>query len=205
VEKNRGFEALLAQLNHKITLLAGPSGVGKSSLINCLIPEINQRVGDVSGKLQKGRHTTRHVELFALPNRGLLADSPGFNQPDINCLPEQLTFYFPEVRQRLALGNCQFNDCTHRREPNCVVRGDWERYQHYLEFLEEAIAREQSLQKTSTKESSLKLKIKEAGQETYEPKLANKKYRRPSRRGKNQDQERYENKTLQDIYNDDSE
>jgi ribosome biogenesis GTPase len=86
-----------------------------------------------------------------------------------------------------------------------VVRGDWERYQHYLEFLEEAIAREQSLQKTSTKESSLKLKIKEAGQETYEPKLANKKYRRPSRRGKNQDQERYENKTLQDIYNDDSE
>ncbi len=205
VEKNRGFEALLAQLNHKITLLAGPSGVGKSSLINCLIPEINQRVGDVSGKLQKGRHTTRHVQLFALPNRGLLADSPGFNQPDINCSPEQLTFYFPEVRERLALGNCQFNDCTHRREPNCVVRGDWERYQHYLEFLEEALAREQSLQKTSTKESSLKLKIKEAGQETYEPKLANKKYRRPSRRGKNQDQERYENKTLQDIYNDDSE
>ncbi|GCA73550.1 small ribosomal subunit biogenesis GTPase RsgA [Microcystis aeruginosa NIES-2520] len=205
VEKNRGFEALLAQLNHKITLLAGPSGVGKSSLINCLIPEINQRVGDVSGKLQKGRHTTRHVELFALPNRGLLADSPGFNQPDIKCLPEQLTFYFPEVRQRLALGNCQFNDCTHRREPNCVVRGDWERYQHYLEFLEAAIAREQTLKKTSTKESNLKLKIKEAGQETYEPKLANKKYRRPSRRGKNQDQERYENQTLQDIYNDDSE
>jgi ribosome biogenesis GTPase len=68
--------------------------VGKSSLINCLIPEINQRVGDVSGKLQKGRHTTRHVELFALPNRGLLANSPGFNQPDINCLPEQLTFIF---------------------------------------------------------------------------------------------------------------
>ena len=200
-----GIDELQVLLDGKVNLLTGHSGVGKSSLINCLIPEINQRVGDVSGKLQKGRHTTRHVELFALPNRGLLADSPGFNQPDINCLPEQLTFYFPEVRQRLALGNCQFNDCTHRREPNCVVRGDWERYQHYLEFLEEAIAREQSLQKTSTKESSLKLKIKEAGQETYEPKLANKKYRRPSRRGKNQDQERYENKTLQDIYNDDSE
>jgi ribosome biogenesis GTPase / thiamine phosphate phosphatase len=203
VAKNTGFEALLSQLNHKITLLAGPSGVGKSSLINRLIPDIQQRVGTVSGKLQKGRHTTRHVELFALPNLGLLADSPGFNQPDIKCLPEQLTFYFPEVKQRLAVGNCQFNDCSHRQEPNCVVRGDWERYEHYLQFLEEAIASEQILQKTSNKESSLKLKIKEAGQETYEPKLANKKYRRPSRREKNQDQERYENKTLQDIYNDD--
>ena len=102
---------------------------------------------------------------------------------------------------------CRENQTTWNKEmaDNCAEQQRIKNTIHYLEFLKEAIAREQSLQKISTKESSLKLKIKEAGQENYEPKLANKKYRRPSRRVKNQDQERYENKTLQDIYNDDSE
>ena len=82
------------QLDQKITVVAGPSGVGKSSLINYLIPDVNLRTSAVSGKLGRGRHTTRHVELFQLPTGGLLADTPGFNQPDLDCQPEELINYF---------------------------------------------------------------------------------------------------------------
>lgn len=186
VRTGQGLEELSNQLNHKITILAGPSGVGKSSLINQLIPTLNLRVGEVSGKLSRGRHTTRHVELFDLPAGGLLADTPGFNQPDINCTPEELIQYFPEARTRLANGECQFNDCSHRDEPNCVVRGEWERYAYYLDLLEEAIAYQDMLHKQADPESNLKAKNKGKGQTQYEPKLESKKYRRVSRRTQHQ-------------------
>jgi ribosome biogenesis GTPase / thiamine phosphate phosphatase len=186
VEKNLGLEKenseLYQQLKDQITVLCGPSGVGKSSLINALIPSINLRVGAVSGKLSRGRHTTRHVELFELPMGGLLADTPGFNQPSLECAPEELVHYFWEARSRLDLGLCQFSNCLHRDEPNCIVRGDWERYQHYLEWLEDAIVRADALQQLGNVESSLKLKSKSDGRREYEPKLESKKYRRSSRR-----------------------
>ena len=114
VEQQLGIERLLSHLKGKITVVAGPSGVGKSSLIDALIPTVELRVGKVSGKLQRGRHTTRHVELFELPGGGLLADSPGFNQPDLDCLPSNLAHYFPEARARLEQGSCQFSNCLHR-------------------------------------------------------------------------------------------
>ncbi|MEG4572131.1 ribosome small subunit-dependent GTPase A [Microcoleus sp. N3A4] len=173
---------LLDHLQGKITVICGPSGVGKSSLINQLIPALNLRVSAVSGKLGRGRHTTRHVELFELPGGGLLADTPGFNQPALECDPSELAEYFPEARQRMALGSCQFSDCSHRDEPNCVVRGGWERYEYYLNFLEEAIVRQQALQNSSSAESSLKQQTKSDGTQQYEPKLQTKKYRRSSRR-----------------------
>ena len=192
VEQRLGIEELLSHLEGKISVVAGPSGVGKSSLIDALIPTVELRVGKVSGKLQRGRHTTRHVELFELPDGGLLADSPGFNQPDLDCLPSELARYFPEARARLQQGSCQFSDCLHRDEPNCVVRGDWERYEYYLNFLEKAIARQAALQEQPDRESSVKLKVKRASKSQYEPKLQTKKYRRTSRKTRHQN--------LQDIY-----
>lgn len=194
VRTGTGVYEISCQLNQKTTVIAGPSGVGKSSLINALIPTANLRVGAVSGKLGRGRHTTRHVELFELPTGGLLADTPGFNQPDLDCAPEELVYYFPEAGQRLAVATCQFSDCLHRDEPKCVVRGDWERYEHYLDFLEEAIARQEQLNQQADPESSLKLKTKGKGQSQYEPKLETKKYRRLSRRTQQQ--------ALQELYQD---
>ncbi len=178
--------SIQSHLQGKITVICGPSGVGKSSLINQLIPALNLRVNAVSGKLGRGRHTTRHVELFDLPGGGLLADTPGFNQPALECDPSELPAYFPEARQRLALGSCQFSDCSHRSEPNCVVRGDWERYEYYLQFLSEAIVRQQQEQNSSSAEASLKQQTKSDGTQQYEPKLQTKKYRRSSRRVQHQ-------------------
>jgi ribosome biogenesis GTPase / thiamine phosphate phosphatase len=183
---DKGLEALNELLKDKITVLAGASGVGKSSLVDRLIPNLNLRIGRVSGKLQKGRHTTRHVELFSILDGGFLADSPGFNQPDLICDPANVALYFPEAKTRLEQNNCQFANCLHREEPNCAVRGDWERYEHYLCFLEEIIKKQEILQQRADVESNLKLKSKGAGKEEYEPKLASKKYRRPSRRGDKQ-------------------
>ena len=204
VVQEQGLDNLLNYLQKRITIVAGPSGVGKSSLINKLIPTVDLRVGKVSGKLQRGRHTTRHVELFELPNGGLLADSPGFNQPDLDCQPAKLAWYFPEARVRLEQASCQFSNCLHQDEPNCAVRGDWERYECYLQFLTEAIAKQEALQKAPDEESSLKLKVKRSGKHQYEPKLETKKYRRRSRRERHQTlQELYENQSLEDIYQED--
>jgi ribosome biogenesis GTPase len=186
VSENVGLTKIRRQLRSKITVMAGMSGVGKSSLIDHLVPGSNPRVAEVSGKLNRGRHTTRHVELFELPGGGLLADTPGFNQPDLDCAPEELANYFPEARQRLATGSCQFSNCLHRDEPNCAVRGDWERYEHYLDFLAKAIDRSEQLQQQANPESALKLKTK-AGKQQYEPKLEAKKYRRQSRRTQQQE------------------
>ncbi|MEM1427209.1 MAG: ribosome small subunit-dependent GTPase A, partial [Cyanobacteria bacterium P01_H01_bin.130] len=134
VLEDPSLEQLRSPLAGRTTVVAGPSGVGKSSTINGLIPTAQLRVSAVSGKLARGRHTTRHVELFELPWGGLLADTPGFNQPTLDCTPEELAGYFPEIRQRLATGRCRYGDCRHRDEPGCVVRGDWKRYGLYLEL-----------------------------------------------------------------------
>jgi ribosome biogenesis GTPase / thiamine phosphate phosphatase len=190
VQQSINLDALYALLNQKITLVSGPSGVGKSSLINHLIPDIDLRTGEVSGKLGRGRHTTRHVELFQLPTGGLLADSPGFNQPDLDCTAVALGQYFPEVRSRLVESQCQFSNCLHREEPNCIVRGDvrgdWERYAYYQVFLAEAIAYQEAQQQSKTAEATTKVKMGGDGVERTEPKLMTKRYRNPSRRTEKQ-------------------
>ncbi|WP_017315720.1 small ribosomal subunit biogenesis GTPase RsgA [Mastigocladopsis repens] len=182
VGKGIDIDQVANKLKDKMTVIAGPSGVGKSSFINEMIPNANLRVGEISGKLARGRHTTRHVELFELPSGGLLADTPGFNQPDLDCAPEELAQYFPEAKQRLTVDSCRFGDCLHRDEPGCIVRGEWERYQHYLDFLETAIEHQTQLNQQADPESTVKVKTKGKGQTQYEPKLESKKYRRSSRR-----------------------
>jgi ribosome biogenesis GTPase len=192
--RGRGLLELADQLRDQLTVVSGPSGVGKSSLINHLIPTIDLRIGAVSDRRGQGRHTTRHVELFELPSGGLLADTPGFSQPALDCAPESLVNYFPEARQRLAIASCQYKNCLHCGEPNCVVRGNWERYPHYLDFLAEVTAQQSQINEMSDPESTLKLKTKSKGQHQYEPKLDTKKYRRPSRRTQQQ--------ALKELYKD---
>ncbi|MDS3859762.1 ribosome small subunit-dependent GTPase A [Thermosynechococcaceae cyanobacterium BACA0444] len=135
-----GLVGIQALLNHKITVICGPSGVGKSSLIKQLIPEQEIRIGTVSEHWHKGKHTTRHIELFPLPTGGLLADTPGFNQPHLEFSPSALAACFPEIQTRLQTQACQFHNCQHLAEPDCVVRGAWERYPHYQLFHQELTA-----------------------------------------------------------------
>ncbi|WP_159783501.1 small ribosomal subunit biogenesis GTPase RsgA [Sodalinema gerasimenkoae] len=191
VKTGWGLEDLEQRLEQGITILAGPSGVGKSSTINRLIPQANLRVAKVSGKLGRGRHTTRHVELFELEQGGLLADTPGFNQPQLTTTAKELADCFPEIRRRRQGDDCHFSNCSHRDEPGCQIRGDWERYEHYLTFLEEAIAQDTAQHHSGEEESSFKSKAHAGGERRYEPKLASKKYRRQSRRRQHQ--------TLQDL------
>jgi len=186
VRDGNGLSDLRARLAGKLAIVAGPSGVGKSSTIEALVPAAQVRIAAVSGKLERGRHTTRHVELFELPGGGLGADTPGFNQPDLTCAPSDIARLFPEARSRLARASCQFGDCLHLDEPNCAVRGDWERYEHYRRFLDEAIARAAVSQHAPAVEAALKAKTGEAGRQEYEPRLESKKYRRVSRRRRNQ-------------------
>ena len=118
-----GLPELSERLAGRVCAFTGNSGVGKSSLLNALSPELSLLTGEVSQKLGRGRHTTRHVELFALPNGGYVADTPGFGSFDIEQMesirPAELQYCFPEFEP--YLGACRFTDCTHRNEPDCAV------------------------------------------------------------------------------------
>lgn len=123
-ETGEGIEALREALAGKLSCLTGNSGVGKSSLLNRTCPQLQLPVGEVSEKLGRGRHTTRHIELYSLGSNTFVADTPGFSAFDTERMElvhkEQLQYAFPEFAP--YLGHCQFPDCAHRKEPGCAVR-----------------------------------------------------------------------------------
>lgn len=130
-------------LSGKTTVLAGPSGVGKSSLINLLNPEANMETGDISRKIERGRHTTRHSELFMLDENSYIMDTPGFSSLYVNTFEkEELKRYFREFSD--YEGGCRFLGCSHTHEPGCLVKKALEegkiqksRYENYLEMYRE--------------------------------------------------------------------
>ncbi len=143
VDEDKGLKKLIKQLSDKVTVLAGASGVGKSSLINRLNPEIQLTVGDVNQQ-GNGKHTTRHVSLHRIglgKHSGWLADSPGFNNIKLAPIdPGDLGTFYPEFQP--FLGQCAFNNCVHWHEEGCAVKEnidtETERYYNYLRLYEEA-------------------------------------------------------------------
>lgn len=137
-----GIEKLRPYLVGKESVFAGQSGVGKSSLLNSLNPDLLLKTNDISNHLGRGKHTTRHVELIQFES-GLVADTPGFSSLDfINIEANELSSYFPEIDKHSE--NCKFRGCLHIAEPKCAVKlaveqGDisTSRYEHYLQFIEE--------------------------------------------------------------------
>ena len=146
-ETGEGVEKLRSLIKGKLTAFTGNSGVGKSSILIRLCPQLELPTGEVSEKLGRGRHTTRHVELFDLGEETYVMDTPGFSSFDTDqmdvILKENLQYAFPDFGT--YIGKCRFDDCSHRREPDCAVRAALEsgavqptRYDSYLKLYEKA-------------------------------------------------------------------
>lgn len=141
--EERNIEKIKELLKGKTTVIAGPSGVGKSSLINILNPDAKMETGDISSKIERGKHTTRHSELFTIAQDSYIMDTPGFSSLYVNDFEkEELKYYFPEFDP--YEGTCRFLGCDHVHEPDCAVKAAVEageiheiRYKDYLEMYEE--------------------------------------------------------------------
>jgi len=138
----RGLSELRAVLLHKSTVLAGLSGVGKSSLLMAIDPALNLRVGEINQKRQQGRHTTTQANMLLLSEGGCVIDTPGIREFGIKGLPQsELISFYPDIAE--VLDQCRFNDCTHSHEPGCAVKqavssgriADW-RYQNYVNIFQ---------------------------------------------------------------------
>ncbi len=142
VKADLGIEQLGAVLKNKTSVFAGPSGAGKSSLLNRIQPGLELKTGDLSKKIDRGTHTTRHAELIKLENGGMVTDTPGFTSLDISELElEKLESCFPEFGRYKA---CYFPNCMHDREPDCGIKEAVEegrisriRYDFYITLLNE--------------------------------------------------------------------
>ncbi|HLR80252.1 MAG TPA: ribosome small subunit-dependent GTPase A [Bacillota bacterium] len=140
------INAIKRYCENEVTVLAGQSGVGKSTLLNTLKPSLQLKTADISGSLGRGKHTTRHVELVEI-NGGLVADTPGFSALQFDEIElQELTDCFPEFRKRK--GECRFRACMHYKEPGCKIKKAVQeeqiktyRYEHYVKFFEEIQSR----------------------------------------------------------------
>ena len=121
----------------KCSILIGPSGVGKTTILNQIMPNINRATSDVSKKIKRGKNTTRNIELFYLKKGSYLVDTPGFNMQAINLDVKKIAYLFPELANQLEErgSNCKFRDCLHITEPGCQINRDFERYEFYKELV----------------------------------------------------------------------
>lgn len=139
----KDIDALKELLKDKVTLFSGHSGVGKSTLINAFHPTLSLKTGEISGKHDKGMHTTTFAEMHELPNGGYIIDTPGIKEFGLlDFEPEEICHYFIEMKEYAE--KCQFNNCTHYDEPKCAVKKavdegkiHIERYKNYLNILED--------------------------------------------------------------------
>ncbi len=137
-----GIDDLAKILFNKVSVFAGPSGVGKSSLLNAISPDLRLKTGLVSDKTKRGTHTTRHTELMKLKLGGMIVDTPGFSSFDmIKMEVDELKFYYPEFKN---YSNCRFLSCVHDKEPDCKVKDavlkgyiHKDRYDSYIQILNE--------------------------------------------------------------------
>jgi ribosome biogenesis GTPase len=144
VKSGAGLETLADRLRGHLTVFAGATGVGKSSIVNAMIEGVDLRVGDLGERSGRGRHTTVSGLLIPFPGGGYLADTPGIQYVGLTDIPPaDLIWLFPEFREHRR--ECRFDDCLCRAEPGCAVRAavdegtlDRDRYERYLELLEEA-------------------------------------------------------------------
>ena len=142
-QKQIGIAQIKEELKERVTLFSGHSGVGKSTLINAILPEASAKTGEISAYHHKGMHTTTFSEMFPVEGNGYIIDTPGikgFGTFDME--EEEIGHYFPEIFQTSA--NCRYGNCTHRHEPGCAVREAVEqhfisesRYNSYLSMLED--------------------------------------------------------------------
>ena len=139
-----GVEDLKLALNDNITVIAGPSGAGKSSLLNAVNPKLQLKIGDISTKSKRGKHTTRHVELLDLDHNSFVLDTPGFSSLHLDFIqdPVELRDYFREISKYGE--ECRFLSCLHDQEPDCAVKANVNtgninqlRYENYLLLLQE--------------------------------------------------------------------
>lgn len=149
-KNNSGIESLQESIKDQIAVFAGPSGNGKSSLLNTLVKGLKIKTQELSRKIERGKHTTRHVELYPLGNSGYLADTPGFSLIEPPSIPsKELKNYYPDFL--LYADTCKFNNCIHDKEKECGIKNAIKenkiplvRYENYLYILNELITKERT-------------------------------------------------------------
>ena len=148
-KSGQGIQTLQQLLYDKVSVFAGPSGVGKSSLLNAIEPGLSLVTGELSLKIGRGKHTTRCAELLPLSGGGFVVDTPGFSFTEfVEMAPDDLRFQYREFRDKLA--GCHFSSCLHHKEPKCAIKqavltgeiADW-RYESYMELLNEILQTQQ--------------------------------------------------------------